>query len=281
MRHVSPGLAVRASRLCQVLIRFGIVMAAACSSSSTGRSTNAGDGGKDTSAQDGTTIDARTCKGTAVQCVRGTSGGQCGDVFTVAECVGGTWTCPTGTIAESLCGCFSAAPWCYPGTAGSACGSQSAAPTCSGGRWNCPDGTVPSQQCTGALPDAGGTAGDGGGDTSAPDGATIDAGGCSGSTSLCFGGTAGGQCGDSATNAQCVGRQWKCPIGTIAESLCGCFNSAPICSPGAAGGACGSETVTPICGGGQWNCPDGTVPSDQCACVLSGDAGTAGDGGCL
>jgi hypothetical protein len=112
------------------------------------------------------------------------------------------------------------------------------------------------------------------------DGAAIDAGGCPDTGPLCASGTAGGECGDSLTDAQCVGSTWKCPTGTIAASLCGCFDWRPTCSPGTAGGACTSETVSPICGGGVWSCPAGTVSTDDCACVLSGDGGAVGDGGC-
>ena len=119
-----------------------------------------------------------------------------------------------------------------------------------------------------------------GGDASAQDGATSDARGCLGSAPLCASGTAGGECGDWLTDAQCAGSTWKCPTGTIVASLCGCFDWQPTCSPGTAGGACGSETVSPICAGGHWSCPDGTVSSDDCACVLSGDGGAASDGGC-
>jgi hypothetical protein len=272
MRHASRWLAVRASRGGQVLAGFGLVMAAACSSSSKG---HVGDGGGDISAQDsaqdGATNNAGGCLDNGLRCFSGTAGGECGDWYEAAQCVGSTWKCPTGMVAESLCGCFNSAPTCHPGTVGGACGSETATPTCSGGLWNCPEGTVWSLDCTSVLPNDGGAAGDGGG----------DAGGCLGRAPDCASGTEGGECTDwSGVAASCVGSTWKCPTGMVVMSLCGCFDWRPTCSPGTAGGACTSETVSPICGGGVWSCPDGTVSTNDCACVLSGDGGAVGDGGC-
>jgi hypothetical protein len=164
MRHASRWLAVRSSRGCQVLAGFGLVMAAACSSSSKG---HVGDGGGDTSAQDsaqdGATNNADGCLDNSPRCFSGTAGEECGDSYEEPQCVGSTWQCPTGTVAESLCGCIGGwKPTCSPGTAGGACTSETVSPICGGGVWSCPAGTVSIDDCACVLSDDGGAAGDGG-----------------------------------------------------------------------------------------------------------------------
>jgi len=47
---------------------------------------------------------------------------------------------------------------------------------------------------------------------------------------LCASGTAGGECGDSLTDAQCGRQHVEVSHGTIAASLCGCFDWQPTCS---------------------------------------------------
>jgi hypothetical protein len=117
------------------------------------------------------------------------------------------------------------------------------------------------------------------GDVSGQDAPGTDAGGCTGTDPKCASGTAGGECGDIFTSAQCAGGAWKCPTGMVTKNLCGCFNTAPGCHTGTAGGVCGAAITTPTCGGGLWNCPSGMIPSYQCGCVRADDAG-AGDAGC-
>jgi len=97
---------------------------------------------------------------------------------------------------------------------------------------------------------------------------------------LCASGTAGGECGDSLTDAQCVGSTWKCPTGTIAASLCGCFDWQPTCSPGTAGGAMRFRDRLADLRGDTGAARTGRCPPTTVPCVLSGDGVAANDGGC-
>jgi hypothetical protein len=155
-RSIRPGAG------CCVLSALLFAALAGCGSGASGNRTDPANVGGDAAAQDGATIDARGCLGTAPLCASGTAGGECGDSLTDAQCVGSAWKCPTGTIAASLCGCFDWQPTCSPGTAGGACGSETVSAICGGGHWSCPDGTVSSDDCACVLSGDGGAASDGG-----------------------------------------------------------------------------------------------------------------------
>jgi hypothetical protein len=128
-----------------------------------GSSLDAGAGGRGTAAgQGGSLLDGGECRGTSPQCTSGTSGGQCGDFFSTANCVHGIWECGSGKTLVSRCGCFNSPPTCYQGLARGACTNEIATPSCGGGLWICPEGSVSSFDCACMLAADAGPTSDGG-----------------------------------------------------------------------------------------------------------------------
>jgi hypothetical protein len=79
-------------------------------------------------ASDGGGADAG-CSGTLFFCALGSPGGQCSDVGQAAVCSNGQWTCPSGTIRTSECGCVGAPPpGCTCGSAGFSCPTDGGGP---------------------------------------------------------------------------------------------------------------------------------------------------------
>lgn len=133
------------------------------------------------------------CAGEQPGCVTGTAGGACGDGVMQATCVGGTWTCPSGTIDSRMCACVGRPP-------GSGC-------TCGASGWVCPDA--------------------GGRDAQAEAGPSETGAACTGRPAGCTFGTRGGPCSDALTPPTCVDGAWRCDPLQIPVTECACVGPPP------------------------------------------------------